>query len=108
MKWHIVSIFILGTYFSINIVSLIFILSISILIRGICKGAIWGLELLEEVGWGLKRIFYPVTEEDMNRIQEEVIYNKYDFKIFITPDIEVLPVINFIDLEEQIQITSCK
>ena len=67
MKWHIVSIFILGTYFSINIVSLIFILSISILIRGICKGAIWGL----------KRIFYPVTEEDMNRLQEEVIYNTY-------------------------------
>ena len=33
---------------------------------------------------------------------------RYDFKIFITPDIEVLPVINFIDLEEQIQITSCK
>lgn len=67
-----------------------------------------GIRTTRRSRMGLKRIFYPVTEEDMNRLQEEVIYNTYDFKIFITPDIEVLPVINFIDLEEQIQITSCK
>mgnify|MGYP001039342734 CR=1 FL=1 len=100
MKWHIVIIFILGSYLSINIGSFVFILLIAIFTRSICKGAIWIFEILEEVGYELKRIFYPTIEENIGITEEVNIYETYDFEIFINQDLELLPVVNLIDLEE--------
>ena len=108
IKWYTVIVFILGTYFSINIVSFVFILLIAILTRGICKGAIWALKLLKEVRYELKRIFYPTIEENIGVIEETIIYAIYDFEIFTNQDMELLPIVNFIGLEEQLQISSCK